>query len=85
MFTPYATNTSSNRYDESPETTGGFVSEFASSGLVNIVGGCCGTTPRHIHAIYNGVKGIKPRMPVRGKHLGKTMMSGLEPMVMKPG
>lgn len=61
------------------------MSEFAASGLVNIVGGCCGTTPRHIHAIANGVKGIKPRVPIRGKHEGKTMMSGLEPMVMKAG
>lgn len=72
-------------YDETPEQTGAFVTEFAEAGLVNIVGGCCGTTPRHIYAIAQGVKSVKPRVPVKGKHVGKTMMSGLEPMVMKPG
>jgi 5-methyltetrahydrofolate--homocysteine methyltransferase len=72
-------------YDETPEETGAFVSEFAASGLVNIVGGCCGTTPSHIYSIAQGVKSIKPRVPIKGKHTGKTMMSGLEPMVMKPG
>jgi len=72
-------------YDESPEETGGYVTEFAESGLVNIVGGCCGTTPRHIHAMAQGMKTTKPRVPVKGKHVGKTMMSGLEPMLIKPG
>jgi 5-methyltetrahydrofolate--homocysteine methyltransferase len=48
-------------YDESPEHMAHLVGEFASSGLVNIVGGCCGTTPEHIHAIAEAVKGLPPR------------------------
>ncbi len=48
-------------YDESPEHMAHLVGEFATSGLVNIVGGCCGTTPEHIHAIAEAVKGVKPR------------------------
>jgi 5-methyltetrahydrofolate--homocysteine methyltransferase len=48
-------------YDESPEHMAHLVGEFASSGLVNIVGGCCGTTPAHIHAIAEAVKGLPPR------------------------
>lgn len=48
-------------YDESPEHMAKLVGEFASSGLVNIVGGCCGTTPEHIHAIAEAVKGVAPR------------------------
>src|SRR5262249_58384613 len=39
------------QYDEGPEETGGYLEEFAQSGFVNIVGGCCGTTPDHIAAI----------------------------------
>jgi len=48
-------------YDESPEHMARLVEEFASSGLVNIVGGCCGTTPEHIHAIAEAVRRIPPR------------------------
>ena len=48
-------------YDETPEMTSGFLKEFAQSGLVNIVGGCCGTTPRHIGAIGDAVSKISPR------------------------
>ncbi len=44
-------------YDESPEATAGMLGEFAASGLVNIVGGCCGTTPDHIRAVAEAVKG----------------------------
>ena len=50
-------------YDEEPDTTGGLVGEFATSGLVNIVGGCCGTTPAHIKAIARAVEGAAPRVP----------------------
>lgn len=64
-------------YDESPEQMAKLVSEFASSGLVNIVGGCCGTTPDHIHAIAEAVKAITPRThPVIEPRL---RLSGLEP------
>lgn len=48
-------------YDEGPEQTGGFIREFADAGLVNIVGGCCGTTPDHIRAIAQQVAGAEPR------------------------
>jgi 5-methyltetrahydrofolate--homocysteine methyltransferase len=48
-------------YDEGPDTTAGFIKEFADAGLVNIVGGCCGTTPAHIKAIAQAVEGVRPR------------------------
>lgn len=48
-------------YDEQPEHTGHILQEWAKEGLVNIVGGCCGTTPNHIRCIAKGVKGVKPR------------------------
>lgn len=48
-------------YDETPETMAKHLKHFAKRGLVNIVGGCCGSTPDHINAIYNAVKDISPR------------------------
>jgi 5-methyltetrahydrofolate--homocysteine methyltransferase len=48
-------------YDESPETTARLLGEFARNGFVNIVGGCCGTTPEHIRAIAEAVRGLPPR------------------------
>ena len=48
-------------YDELPDDTAGALREFADGNLVNIVGGCCGTTPDHIRAIGNAVKGLPPR------------------------
>lgn len=64
-------------YDETPEQMAKLVSEFASSGLVNIVGGCCGTTPGHIHAIAEAVKKLPPRVqPTIDPRL---RLSGLEP------
>lgn len=48
-------------YDETPEDTAGVLQEFARAGFVNIVGGCCGTTPAHIKKIAEEVKAIKPR------------------------
>jgi 5-methyltetrahydrofolate--homocysteine methyltransferase len=48
-------------YDESPEETSRMIAEFARSGFVNIVGGCCGTTPAHIRAIADAVRNIPPR------------------------
>jgi 5-methyltetrahydrofolate--homocysteine methyltransferase len=48
-------------YDEVPETTASLIGEFARHGFVNIVGGCCGTTPEHIRAIAQAVKGVPPR------------------------
>jgi 5-methyltetrahydrofolate--homocysteine methyltransferase len=48
-------------YDETPESIAGHLAEFANSGFVNMVGGCCGTTPAHIQAISDQVSGISPR------------------------
>ena len=48
-------------YHESPDDMAGLIGEFAASGLVNIVGGCCGTTPEHMRAIAQAVAGKKPR------------------------
>lgn len=50
------------QYDEGPDETAAQVAEFAREGLVNIVGGCCGTTPEHIRAIAESVAGEKPRV-----------------------
>ena len=64
-------------YDESPEFMAGLIGEFAAAGLVNIVGGCCGTTPDHIAAIARAVAPHKPRIvPVIEPRL---RLSGLEP------
>jgi len=52
-------------YDELPEETAHFIEEWATEGFVNIVGGCCGTTPDHIRHIAEHVKNIEPRkLPV---------------------
>jgi 5-methyltetrahydrofolate--homocysteine methyltransferase len=51
-------------YDEAPETTAGLIRDFAENGFVNIVGGCCGTTPEHIRAIAEAVKNIPPRQVI---------------------
>ena len=48
-------------YDETPEQMAATIGEFARSGLVNLVGGCCGTTPAHIRAIAEAVRGVAPR------------------------
>ncbi|MBJ6984581.1 homocysteine S-methyltransferase family protein [Luteimonas sp. MC1750] len=50
-------------YDETPEEMADTLQEFARSGLLNLVGGCCGTTPEHIAAIADAVHGIPPRVP----------------------
>ena len=69
-------------YDESPEFMAGLVKEFAESGLINILGGCCGTTPPHIHAIAKAIEGIKPRVVPEITPLLR--LSGLEPFVLNP-
>jgi 5-methyltetrahydrofolate--homocysteine methyltransferase len=64
-------------YDEAPEKTGELVAEFAASGLVNIVGGCCGTTPEHIRCIAEGIRGQRGRpLPEISERI--THFSGLE-------
>ncbi len=64
-------------YDESPEGMAKSLGEFARTGLVNIVGGCCGTTPEHIRAIAEAVRDVPPR--VVPKTETKLRLSGLEP------
>jgi len=64
-------------HDEQPADTSRFLGEFARDGLVNIVGGCCGTTPDHVRAIKAAVDGVAPRqLPPRS---ARTRFSGLEP------
>ena len=69
-------------YDETPEQTAGFLEEFGRSGIVNIVGGCCGTTPAHIAAIADRVRDVEPRAPIQAEPL--TRLSGLEPLTIRP-
>jgi 5-methyltetrahydrofolate--homocysteine methyltransferase len=65
-------------YDETPEYTSGLLREFAESGFLNIVGGCCGTTPEHIRAIADAVRPLPPRKPPQPDN--KLRLSGLEPL-----
>jgi len=69
-------------YDEGPEEMAGMLGEFARAGLLNLVGGCCGTTPAHIRAIAAAVAGLPPRVPPVLPAL--TRLSGLEPCVLTP-
>jgi 5-methyltetrahydrofolate--homocysteine methyltransferase len=70
------------RYDESPDYMAGLLAEFADAGLVNIVGGCCGTTPEHIAAIVHAVEGKPPRkIPEVPQRL---RLSGLEAFTLTP-
>ena len=64
-------------YDQSPDEMAQQVKEMASRGMVNIVGGCCGTTPDHIRAIASAVKGIKPH-PITTVSAKPLTVSGLE-------
>ena len=67
-------------YDETPDQTASFVEEFAQAGLLNLVGGCCGTTPAHIAAIATAVEGKAPRaIPTR---MPRLELSGLEPFAL---
>jgi len=66
-------------YDDTPEEMAEVLGEFARSGLVNIVGGCCGTTPAHIEAIAGAVAGVAPRVPPEVPEALR--LSGLEPTV----
>jgi 5-methyltetrahydrofolate--homocysteine methyltransferase len=65
-------------YDEAPEETAAILREFADSGFVNLVGGCCGTTPAHVAAIAGVVEGTAPRTPPSSTPALR--LSGLEPV-----
>ena len=69
-------------YDDTPEMVAEVLGEFASSGFLNVVGGCCGTTPSHIEAIANAVSQSQPHtIPRLEPH---TRLSGLEPLTIRP-
>ncbi|MCB0665415.1 MAG: methionine synthase, partial [Saprospiraceae bacterium] len=69
-------------YDQSPEEMTSLIREFASSGLVNIIGGCCGTTPDHIRLMVEAVRGVPVRIPATPD--GYTQLSGMEPLIIRP-
>ena len=69
-------------FDESPEKMARVLGEYAASGWLNMVGGCCGTTPAHIAAIAEAVEGKSPRARPGVEPL--TRLSGLEPLVLRP-
>src|SRR5499426_3517350 len=70
------------RYDESPQFMAMLLGEFADAGLVNVVGGCCGTTPEHIEAMVRAVKGKPPRQIPQVPQLLR--LSGLEAFALTP-
>ena len=70
------------QYDDTPEHMSRLLGDFARSGWLNLVGGCCGTRPEHIAAIAAAVEGVKPRTPsTPSRH---TRLSGLEPLTITP-
>ncbi len=69
-------------YDDTPENMAGVISEFASAGLINVAGGCCGTRPEHIKAIGDALRGKKTRTPP--KPVPYCRLSGLEPLTLTP-
>jgi 5-methyltetrahydrofolate--homocysteine methyltransferase len=69
-------------YNESPEFMAKQINEYASEGFVNIVGGCCGTTPEHIRAMAEEARRHKPRTPAKPEPFLR--LSGLEPLVVRP-
>ncbi|HET6585147.1 MAG TPA: methionine synthase [Nannocystaceae bacterium] len=71
-------------YDEAPCATAAALGEFARAGLVNIVGGCCGTTPDHIREVAAAVADVQPRR-IPGIDRAVARFSGLEPLAIEPG
>ncbi|PHI21635.1 methionine synthase [Lewinellaceae bacterium SD302] len=69
-------------YDQDASEMKEYIRDFAQSGYVNLIGGCCGTTPAHISAMAKAVRGISPRKPAAIS--GYTEISGLEPLVIRP-
>lgn len=68
-------------YDQDGDEMSGYVKEFATSGFVNIIGGCCGTSPEHIRCMSDAVKAVTPRKKTDG--LPYTLYSGLEPLIVR--
>ena len=76
-------------YDDTPEHMAAMAREFAQAGFLNIVGGCCGTTPDHIRAMADAVAGLPPRMipdalQARFNEQARTRLAGLEPLTIGP-
>jgi 5-methyltetrahydrofolate--homocysteine methyltransferase len=69
-------------FDQTPDIMGELLRDFARHGWLNIVGGCCGTTPKHIAAIAAAVAGMPPRIPPKPSRY--TRLSGLEALVIRP-
>ncbi len=69
-------------FDETPQTMSAALGEWARAGFLNLVGGCCGTTPAHIRRIAEAVRGLAPRVRPQLQRL--TRFSGLEPFVIRP-
>ncbi|MEQ8706142.1 MAG: methionine synthase [Phaeodactylibacter sp.] len=69
-------------YDQEPEEMKDYIRDFADSGFVNLIGGCCGTTPDHIRLMAEAVEGLTPRKIAPPSEY--TLLSGLEPLVIRP-
>lgn len=69
-------------YDQGAEEMSQYIRDFASSKFVNLIGGCCGTTPDHIAAMVKGVEGVQPRKVAAPS--AYSQLSGLEPLVIRP-
>jgi len=69
-------------YDDTPEQMAKVIAEFASAGLINMAGGCCGTRPEHIKAIGDALQGRKPRTPP--EPVPYCRLAGLEPLTLTP-
>jgi 5-methyltetrahydrofolate--homocysteine methyltransferase len=69
-------------YDETPERVAAVLGEFARDGLLNLAGGCCGTTAEHVRAIADAVAGVAPRRPP--EPVPYTRLAGLEPLTIRP-
>ncbi|MEM7575233.1 MAG: methionine synthase [Bacteroidota bacterium] len=69
-------------YDQGAQEMQNYIRDFADAGFVNLIGGCCGTTPAHIAAMAKAVEGLRPRKAVAPS--GYTELSGLEPLVIRP-
>jgi len=69
-------------FPETPETLAPQLKDWAQNGWLNMVGGCCGTTPAHIKAIAQAVAGLPPRVPPEIP--SHTRLSGLEPLTIRP-
>ena len=69
-------------YDETAEYMAEQISDYAEAGFVNIVGGCCGSTPEHIRTMAEAIRDLPPRIPPIST--GYTSLAGLEPLVIRP-